>query len=110
MNICPICGYNRLEFPPENYTICACCGTEFDYDDRVLTHEQLTREWVRRGFPWFDQGEPKPEGWNPYLQLLNARLGWAIAPAKIIVSVDPTRIIPAPPVQIEIQSKVELAA
>lgn len=85
MNICPVCGYNRLEFPPENYSICACCGTEFGYDDRVLTHEQLTREWVRNGFPWFDYGEAKPLGWNPYLQLLIAKLGWAIPRQEVFL-------------------------
>lgn len=111
MNICPVCGYNRLEFPPENFSICACCGTEFGYDDRALTREELTREWVRNGFPWFDQAEPKPAGWNPYLQLLRAGLGWAVMPGRILVNVAaqnaPQMVnIPSP----EPQSRIELAA
>ena len=40
MNICPVCAYTNLEFPPTNYSICACCGTEFGYDDRVLSHPE----------------------------------------------------------------------
>jgi hypothetical protein len=78
MNICPVCGYNRLEFPPVNYSICACCGTEFGYDDRVLTHAQLTMEWVNKGYPWFDEAENKPVGWNADMQLINGGFGWAV--------------------------------
>lgn len=78
MNICPVFAYTKLEFPPTNYSICACCGTEFGYDDRVLSHPELTKEWVHQGCPWFDQGEPKPVGWNAYLQLIVGGLGWAV--------------------------------
>ena len=74
MNTCPICGYNRLEFPPANFSICACCGTEFGYDDRVLSHSQLTQSWVERSCPWFDPDEVKPRGWNAYKQLIDAGL------------------------------------
>ena len=74
MYVCPVCGYDRLEFPPTNFSICACCGTEFGYDDRVLTHRQLMRIWIRRGFPWFDHGEERPEDWNPVEQLHRAGL------------------------------------
>jgi hypothetical protein len=78
MNTCPVCAYNKLEFPPADFSICACCGTEFGYDDRVLTHAGLTKKWVRQGCPWFDQDEHKPVGWNPYLQLIDGGLGWAV--------------------------------
>ena len=78
MNICPVCAYNKLEFPPTNYTICACCGTEFGYDDRVVTHSDLTRNWVVQGCPWFDEDEQKPVGWNAYMQLIAGGLGWAV--------------------------------
>ena len=74
MNRCPVCGYDRLEFPPSNYSICACCGTEFGYDDRVLTHDQLRDAWIKRGGPWFDEAEPKPPGWDPFQQLTKAGL------------------------------------
>ena len=64
---CPVCGYDaELEFRPRDYQVCACCGTEFGYDDRVLTHEQLRAEWMARACRWFDVEEPKPFGWNAY--------------------------------------------
>jgi hypothetical protein len=69
---CPVCGFDELEFPPRDYSICACCGTEFGYDDRVLTHEQLRRQWIQRGFHWFDLDQQKPFRWNPITQLLRA--------------------------------------
>jgi hypothetical protein len=78
VNICPVCAYGKLEFPPFDYTICACCGTEFGYDDRALTHAQLTQNWVARHCPWFDDGESKPAGWNPHLQLIDGGLKWAV--------------------------------
>ena len=74
MNTCPVCGYDQLEFPPTNFSICACCGTEFGYDDRVLSHQELTQEWIDAGCKWFDQGEPQPPQWNAYEQLLRAKL------------------------------------
>jgi hypothetical protein len=75
MNTCLVCGYNRMEFPPADFTICACCGTEFGYDDRVLTHGELTQRWVENNCPWFDPDEPRPRGWNAYKQLIEAGLG-----------------------------------
>src|SRR5438132_103944 len=75
---CPVCGYDHLEFPPANFSICACCGTEFGYDDRVLTHDELRRRWVQRGCPWFDLDESKPVAWNPYMQLINSKHAEAI--------------------------------
>jgi len=78
MNTCPVCAYTGLEFPPTNYSICACCGTEFGYDDRVLSHAELTRRWVAAGRHWFDEDEPKPFGWNAYMQLIQGNLGWAV--------------------------------
>lgn len=74
-HICPVCGYDNLEFPPRDFSICACCGTEFDYDDKILTHQQLRKEWISKGFPWFDKGEPQPENWEPIVQLERAGFG-----------------------------------
>jgi hypothetical protein len=83
MNKCPVCGYDRLEFPPANFSICACCGTEFGYDDRLLTHYQLRERWIVRGCIWFDEGERKPIGWNAYVQMMSAGLSWAFPGVKI---------------------------
>jgi hypothetical protein len=70
---CPVCGYDQLEFPPRDYSICACCGTEFGYDDRALTHGELRARWMSKGCVWFDVDEPRPLGWSAYDQLLRAR-------------------------------------
>jgi hypothetical protein len=72
---CLVCGYSDdLDFVPCNYKICGCCGTEFGYDDLALSHEELRQEWIDAGCPWFDEEEPKPAGWDPYVQLLRAKL------------------------------------
>jgi hypothetical protein len=72
---CPVCGYSgEVDFRPRDYQICACCGTEFGYDDRVLTNDQLRAQWLSKGCPWFDLDEPRPVGWNAYDQLLHAGL------------------------------------
>ena len=83
MNLCPVCGYDKLEFPPANFSICACCGTEFGYDDRVLTHYQLREKWILDGCAWFDEVEQQPNGWNPYVQMMNARLTWSFPGVKV---------------------------
>lgn len=70
---CLVCGYEGdAQFYPRDYMICGCCGTEFGYDDRVLDHAELRRLWVLAGCPWFDADEPRPETWDPYIQLANA--------------------------------------
>ena len=70
---CPVCGYDGdLTFRPREYQICACCGTEFGFDDRVLNYAQLRDEWLNKGCPWFDPDELKPVSWNAYGQLLTA--------------------------------------
>jgi len=86
MNICPVCAYRQLEFAPENFSICACCGTEFGYDDRMLTRAELTEKWVQEGCPWFDEDETRPLGWNAYSQLLSGGLAWAV-PRPMQISV-----------------------
>ena len=73
---CLVCGFSGDdEFYPRNYMICGCCGTEFGYDDRVLTNRDLRLRWIKHGFPWFDVDEPKPHGWDPYQQLEKAGFG-----------------------------------
>jgi hypothetical protein len=72
-NRCLVCGYDGdAEFYPRDYMICGCCGTEFGYDDRVLSHADLRLRWVDSGCPWFDEDEPKPLNWDPYEQLRKA--------------------------------------
>lgn len=71
MYICPVCGYEKLEDPPMNFTICPCCGTEFDYDDYRTSFALLRTRWITRGCRWFSNAEPAPADWDANRQLLN---------------------------------------
>lgn len=62
MYTCPVCGYDELNSPPENFSICPSCGTEFGYDDHRKSHAKLRAEWIQNGLEWFDQ--PAPYGWH----------------------------------------------
>lgn len=68
MQICPVCGYDRLTEPPLNFTICPSCGTEFEYDDAFASHAELRANWLRNGAPWWSPVDPRPDNWDPYLQ------------------------------------------
>src|SRR5579862_3894938 len=68
---CPVCAYPDMPYPPVNYNICPCCGTEFGNDDAFATVDDLRDQWVAHGANWFF-GAP-PLGWNPWLQLME---GW----------------------------------
>lgn len=73
IHTCLVCGYSGdQEFEARDYQICGCCGTEFGYDDRSLTHEQLRDEWISKGFPWFDPEQAIPIDWDPVNQLGSA--------------------------------------
>lgn len=73
---CPVCGYDKLEEPPSDWTICACCRTMFDYSDSGRQNEELRAAWISDGAPWRGQYIPAPEGWNPVAQLRN--IGYAV--------------------------------
>jgi hypothetical protein len=70
---CPVCLFDKLEYPPNNYEICPCCGTEFGNDDERVTHAQLRSEWIARDGAWFFRNPPPL--WNPWMQLINAGYG-----------------------------------
>lgn len=71
LNICPVCGYTKLEEPPYNqygeptHEICSCCGYEYGFDDTSegYTFTEYRKEWIKRGFP-FSYKEDKPKNWN----------------------------------------------
>ncbi len=67
---CPVCMYDSLPYPPADYHVCPCCGTEFGNDDAEYSLEQLREMWVAGGANWFF-GKP-PTGWNPWRQLIDA--------------------------------------
>ena len=64
---CPVCMYDALPYPPTDYHICPCCGTEFGNDDEDFSHEQLREMWIASGAHWFF-GNPPPD-WNWRTQL-----------------------------------------
>ena len=68
--------YAQLPYPPCDYHICPCCGTEFGNDDADFTYQQLREMWVAGGANWFFGRAP--EHWNPWMQLLRAGLGMSL--------------------------------
>jgi len=66
---CPVCFYPDLEEPPQDFSICPSCGTEFGFDDAGITHEQLRKQWIYQLAPWFSNYRKPPAGWNPWTQL-----------------------------------------
>jgi hypothetical protein len=65
---CPVCVFPDLPYPPRDYHICPCCGTEFGNDDSRFSHAQLREMWIAGGAQWFFGKPPQP--WNPWLQLI----------------------------------------
>jgi hypothetical protein len=66
-HVCPVCFYEKLPYPPSDYHICPCCGTEFGNDDAEFSHDQLREMWIAGGANWFFGRAPKD--WSPSLQL-----------------------------------------
>lgn len=69
--LCPVCGYDKLEYPPHDYSICPCCRTEFGVSDRNWSHNDLRQDWIARGANWGSILTPRPANWNFVKQLLN---------------------------------------
>lgn len=70
MYTCTVCGYNKLEFPPDDYNICPSCGTEFDVTDAGISHESLRFRWKANGCKWWSRYQAPPNGWDPRRQLM----------------------------------------
>lgn len=70
--ICPVCGYPELTEPPRLWSICPCCGTEFEYDDAQASYEELRRRWLVKGAQWWSRCDTMPDGWNAREQLEQA--------------------------------------
>jgi len=71
--MCPVCGYDKLLEPPQDYYICPSCGTEFGNDDTLFTYDQLKLNWINEGMNWFSHYTRPPLYWNPEIQLENLR-------------------------------------
>lgn len=72
--MCPVCGYDRMNEPPENHVICPSCGTHFDYHDVGVSHEELRDLWLAEGAQWFSPVRQQPPRWDPFVQLVRAGL------------------------------------
>ena len=78
---CPVCGFTGLEIPPEDFSICSCCGTEFGYDDVAHTYRELRNRWLQSGGPWFNVENPsflQRHDWNAWDQLDAAGLRYDV--------------------------------
>lgn len=62
-----------MPYPPENYNICPCCGTEFGNDDIEYSYEELRYQWIVSGAQWFFG--PPPNGWSAWAQLARVSYG-----------------------------------
>jgi hypothetical protein len=71
MYTCPVCGFEELVDPPTEFSICPCCGTEFELDDAFATHAELRSVWLRNGAHWWSPVVDRPVGWDPYNQINN---------------------------------------
>lgn len=70
---CPVCFFAQMPYPPEDYDICPCCGTEFGNDDAEYSYDELRYRWLIGGALWF-YGQP-PLGWSAARQLADAAFG-----------------------------------
>jgi len=74
---CRVCGHDQA-YPPwgtdgktPSHDICACCGTEFGYQDCTLkTVKERRRQWLARGRKWVKEKE-RPLNWDWEKQLEN---------------------------------------
>jgi hypothetical protein len=61
---CPVCEYDGMDYPPEDYNICPCCGTEFGLGDVEWGVEALREEWIKGGRKWWSKYAPEPSDRN----------------------------------------------
>jgi transcriptional regulator with XRE-family HTH domain len=72
---CPVCGFDELAKPPEDFSICECCGTEFESDDFDRSHAELRHDWISNNMLWFSRSVLAPKNWSPFRQLIIADHG-----------------------------------
>lgn len=79
---CRVCGLDYDESPwgPDgqspDYTICACCGVEFGYQDYTPDSTREYRaQWLAAGAAWF-YPNMKPQNWQPAAQLQQVPAGY----------------------------------
>jgi hypothetical protein len=67
---CPVCMFGGMPYPPKDYNICPCCGTEFGNDDAEHSYEELRDKWIASGAPWFFG--PPPANWDLWVQIIRS--------------------------------------
>ncbi|ENU31605.1 hypothetical protein F991_00372 [Acinetobacter sp. CIP-A165] len=74
---CRVCGFIQCEEPwgedgsTPNFMICACCGTEFGYEDCTKESVKVQRDkWLDAGGRWWEL-KNKPNNWDMNEQLKN---------------------------------------
>ncbi|MBP2479475.1 hypothetical protein JOF53_008347 [Crossiella equi] len=78
--VCRVCGLVQPDPAWEDgfgsFDICACCGTEFGYQDTMPEGVRAVREdWRARGYPWADP-KRRPVDWDVRAQLANIPARW----------------------------------
>src|SRR2546428_1117908 len=92
---CPVCMFAELPYPPADYHICPCCGTEFGNDDERFSHDQLRDMWVAGKARWFFGRAP--EGWNPWFQLIKGGHPESVPKIEVNVCVTTIPALAIPP-------------
>lgn len=77
---CPVCGYDGLPRGPVEGVICPSCGVQFGYNDAGplppwKMHEKIRQKWIAHGAQWYSSVVAQPPNWNPWDQLIKAKLG-----------------------------------
>ena len=73
LDVCPVCGFDELPYPPIDYNICLCCGTEFSYEDSGVTHLELRARWIESGSLWWSVDIAPPKRWSALRQIVAYR-------------------------------------
>ena len=84
ITICSVCGYDKLDYPIQNYDICPSCFCEFGVSDLDWTYSELREDWITRGAQWANGSNviPTPPNWSACRQLLN--VGYRVTPSDLI--------------------------
>ncbi|NRQ38334.1 hypothetical protein HII36_41880 [Nonomuraea sp. NN258] len=76
---CRVCGLEQASPPwgadgkTPTWEICACCGTEFGYQDATPKAVMRARtSWISRGYPWHEESA-RPAAWRLEDQIIHAQ-------------------------------------
>ena len=91
---CPVCATSDMPYPPRDYSICYCCGTEFGLDDDMYSPQELRDLWLEGGGCWFSTVEPyvQPINWNAWDQLDLAGFSYSVPAPEPSVKTDFTSV------------------